>query len=130
MKLLKKKDVSTKSMNKNSLGVKKTVAVVLLLVTTLFVVSELVTYTTWAMPLIAIQLFQMAGIGIESGMTIANFAIGDMAVMFMMWILPCLFVLGLSLYVHAKLLKWYFKKFVSWLKVIFTRKSKNSDKLA
>lgn len=129
MKSFKKKDVSTKFVEKNSLGVKKGVAVVLLLVTTLFIVSELVTYTTWAMPLIAIQLFQLAGIGIESGVTIANFAIGDMAVMFMMWILPCMFALGLSLYVHAKLLKWYFKKFVSWLRLIFMRKPKNSDKL-
>lgn len=120
MKLFKKNE-SVKSVDckPNGLGVKKFVALILLLIITLFIVSEIVTYTTWAMPQFASYLFQLP-INIKLETTISECAIGDMAIMFVYWILPCLFVLGLSIYIHIKLLKWYFKKFVMWMRVIFS----------
>lgn len=82
--------------------------------------SEISTYVLYVIPMIGIQLFQITGIGIESGLTLSEFTVSDFSVMFMMWIMPCIFFVGISIWLHCKLIGIACRKLIFWLKIVFT----------
>lgn len=115
-----KSDGAAKSKSGNT-TLKKVIALFLTFFTMVLLLSELATFTLYAVPMIGIQMFQMTGIGIESGLTLSAFTVSDMSVMFMMWIMPCIFFIGISIYLHCKLIRLVFKKIANWLSVIFNK---------
>lgn len=127
MKLSKTK----KEMNsKNNVKVRKVIAFVLSFFTMVLLLSELAAFTMYAVPMIGIQMFQMTGISVEAGLTLSSFTVSDASVMFMMWILPCIFFTGIGIYVHCKLIKIVCRKLFVWCRVIFARtptKSQEKD---
>lgn len=124
MKFLKDKSVTGtnnefKNTTKSHNGLRKMVALLLAFVTMVLLLSEISTFVLYAVPMIGIQMFQMTGIGIESGLTLSEFTVSDFSVMFMMWIMPCVFFIGISIWAHCKLIKFTCRKIWSWLKIVF-----------
>lgn len=119
------KNDTVKGSIKNRNGIRQVVALILSFVTMLLLLSEISTFVLYGVPMIGIKLFQMTGIGIQSGLTLSQFTVSDASVMFMMWIMPCLFFVGISIYVHCKLIKFAFRKIIGWLKIVFMSSKKS-----
>lgn len=124
MKLVKTKQ---SGVQKDHTVFRKVVAAMLAFVTMVLLLSELSTFTLYAVPMIGIQMFQMTGIGIESGLSLAEFSVSDFSVMFMMWVMPCLFFVGISIYAHCKLIRAVCRKLCVWFWIVFAR-SKSAEK--
>lgn len=127
MNLKKKNDVTNKTVNavEKKSRIKKVIAIILAILLMFCLLCEISTFTLYAVPMIGIQMFQMTGIGIENGLTLANFTVSDCSVMIMMWLAPFVFFVGISIWVHCKLIKFVCKKMISWLKIIFSKPKKD-----
>lgn len=106
-------------------GVKKVIALFFSFIVMVLLLSEISTFTMYAVPMIGIKMFQATGIGIQSGLTLGEFTVSDMSVMFMMWIMPCIFFIGLSIWAHCKLIRLVWQKVKAWLKIVFTSAKKD-----
>lgn len=105
--------------------IKKVIAAILAILLLFCLLCEISAFTLYAVPMIGIQMFQQTGIGIENGLTLANFTVSDFSVMFMMWIAPFMFFVGISIWVHCKLIKYVCRKMVGWLRIIFAKPKKD-----
>lgn len=114
-------------MNKSKTGLKRIIAVILLFVVSLLLVSEVAAFTLYGIPFLSIQMFQVTGISIQSGITLAELSLSDFSVMFMMWIAPCIFCIAISVYLHCKLIMFVLRKSFGWLKVIFQQTKEKSE---
>lgn len=130
MKFFKAKNTTGNNKGSNNTkkgnnGFRKVVAMLLSFIVMVLLLSEISTFVLYAVPMIGIQMFQMTGIGIESGLTLSEFTVSDFSVMFMMWIMPCVFFIGISIWVHCKLIKVTCCKIWCWLKIVFTNSKKS-----
>lgn len=127
MNLKKKTDTTKKPVNaaEKRVHIKKVIAVILAILLLFCLLCEISSFTLYAVPMIGIQMFQMTGVGIENGLTLANFTVSDCSVMIMMWLAPFAFFVGISVWVHCKLIKFVCKKMVGWLKIIFSKPKKD-----
>ena len=89
-----KKMKTEKTANKGS-GLKKFLSCVLFFVGCLLLISETYAMIAQIVPYVVIRLYQMTGISVASGLTFAEFSVGDMVVMIMMWLMPSLCAVGL-----------------------------------
>lgn len=124
---LKKKDKTKKAVNpsEKKSRIKKIIAIILAILLLFCLLCEISAFTLYAVPMIGIQMFQMTGIGIENGLTLANFTVSDCSVMIMMWLAPFAFFVGISIWIHCKLIKFVCNKMISWLKIIFSKPKKD-----
>ena len=130
MKFLKDKNTTgvvkePKSTDKSHNGFRKVVALLLSFITMVLLLSEISTFVLYAVPMIGIEMFQMTGIGIEACLTLSEFTVSDFSVMFMMWIMPCVFFIGISIWIHCKLISLTCHKIWSWLKIVFASSKKS-----
>ena len=123
MNLKKKNDTTKKTVNaaEKKSRIKKVIAIILAILLMFCLLCEISAFTLYAIPMIGIQMFQMTGIGIENGLTLASFTVSDCSVMIMMWLAPFAFFVGISVWVHCKLIKFVCKKMTGWLKIIFSK---------
>lgn len=106
-------------------GLRKVIALVLSFLAMVLLLSEISTFILYAVPMIGVQMFQMTGIGIEAGLTFNEFTVSDFSVMFMMWIMPCIFFIGISIWAHCKLISFTCRKISNWLRIVFASSKKS-----
>lgn len=103
---------------------KKMIALLLIFLVCCGVTTEVVAFGMYGLPTFCVKLFQTTGISLESGMTVHKFLMQDLCVMFMMWIIPCLFITGVSVYLHAKLIKYSMRRVARWLRFLLAKPNK------
>lgn len=130
MAVLKKNHMSKKKSDGscNSMLLKRIVAFLLILFSSSFLVTELVLFGVYILPTVCLMLFQSTGIMLEPGLLAGKFAVQDLCVMFMMWIVPCIFIIGISIYGHCKLIKHVMRRVIAWTKLLFSRKQIKDEK--
>ena len=97
---------------------RKILAMFLVAVVSVFTVSEVITFAIWAMPLICLQIWQMSNVGALASLAITELTVTNVAVLVMMWLLPCLFLGGVCLYLHIRLVRFVGRKLRIWLSVL------------
>lgn len=122
VRMRNKKVVDNVDKSVDNFVLKKVIALLLIFVVCCGVTTEVLMFGMYILPALCVKLFQITGISIESGMKLAKFPMQDFCVMFMMWILPCLFLTGISIYVHAKLVVKSARYVVRWFRFLFKRK--------
>lgn len=110
-----------KSQDSDHSLMRRVIALFLVLFACCGLITEVLMFGMYVLPTICVKLFQITGIQIQSGLLIKDFSLQDFCVMFMMWIVPCVFVIGISIYVHCKWIKRVMRKVFLWCKVLFKK---------
>lgn len=107
---------------------KRIVSFILVFLSTVIVISEVITFAIWAVPLICLQVWQMSGLGSLANVVVSDLTVTNITVMCMMWLLPCLFLCGMGFYLHCKLLRAFWHKNRKWIHVFKDSGKKRKEK--
>lgn len=120
-KSLNESGVSKDKGFKKSMLIKRVIALFLILFSCCALMTEVLLFGMYILPTFCVQLFQTTGIQIEAGLLISKFSVQDACVMFMMWIVPCVFIIGISIYGHCKLIKLVMWRVMAWFRLLFSK---------
>lgn len=101
--------------------VKRIIAFVLIVFSVGAFLTEMLLFGMYILPTICMEIFRTTGISIQPGLSLREFSVQDACVMFMMWIVPCVFIIGVSIYGHCKLAKRVMLRVAAWFKLLFTK---------
>lgn len=105
-------------------AIRKTIALLLFFITLIALITELVTYAMFIIPVVLIQLYQYVGLTTAGSDTIERaLSFGTSA--YMLWGGTTIFFISISVYLHCKLIKRALKKWWTWLKIVFERRKVN-----
>lgn len=107
-----------KKEEQKQIRVRRFISGCLMFFTMVLVLSEVITFAIWAMPLICLQVWQMSGLGSLAAVAVKDITVTNITVMCMMWLLPCLFLCGICFYLHCKLLRYLWNKLKKWFVVL------------
>lgn len=122
MVMRSKKNVDNVDKSGDNIVLKKIIAFLLIFVVCCLVTTEVLMFGMYALPAMCVKLFQVTGITLESGIKLGKFPMQDLCVMFMMWIIPCLFLTGVSVYFHVKLIGKSARHVIRWFRFLIKRK--------
>lgn len=114
-------DKKEKNPARSSLAVRRIITVILCFFMTVFLLAETYTLLICVIPWVSINMFQATGISVAEGLTFAEFSVGDMIVLFMMWLLPCLCGVALVSAAQWKFICFMVRKMYNMFKASFVR---------
>lgn len=114
----KKQDPSDFVRDIRTLRFQKILAALCIAVVSVFTVSEVITFAIWALPLICLEIWQLSDLGALSVLALTDLTVTNVVVLVMMWLLPCLFLGGMCLYVHSKLVRFVWTKVRAWIRIL------------
>lgn len=119
-----KKDGKKQRSENSGVFAKRFIALILTFFISVILLAETYALLTQLIPYVSITMFQMTGISVEAGLTIAEFSVGDLIVLCMMWGLPSLCGVALVSAAQWKLICFAVGKMARMLRNAFRRTPK------
>ena len=104
---------------------KKILVIAFCVLLTIMLLSVIYSAITVFIPYLSITLFQETGISITEGLTFAEFSVGDMVVLCMMWLLPSLAGTLIVTFVLWSVIKWSIHKITNVIANNFFKKDES-----